>query len=129
MHSMSTILFGPHSLIEYIKYKNWLWVEIRKSYRLLQLYQRELEKFLGESANSSFTSRSVDDLFRGIVCHWATIKVAKRDFEKTLHKYKCTIPSDLEMALYREYLLFGNRIMDSCEASLAKAGIDSQKLQ
>ena len=57
-----------------------------------------------------------------IVSHWVMIAVSKRNFEKTFHKYKLTTPSALEMALYRQYLLFGKVIMDSCTAGFAKAG-------
>lgn len=126
MHTMRTMLFGPHSLIEYIKFKNSLWVSIRRSYRQLQLYQTLLENFLKEPASSSTFKRAAN-LFRDIACHWGIIKAAKREFEETLHEYRLTIPSDLEMALYQEYWLFGNKIMDSCIASFNKAGINCRK--
>ena len=128
MHSTSNRLFGKDSLIGHVMYNNSLWTGVRKSYRQMQLHQRELEEFLKKPVDS-FTIRKADDIFLNIRFHWATIKVAKRDFEKTLHKYKCTIPSDLEMALYRQYLLFGNRILESCIASLTKAGIYHPKIQ
>ena len=128
MHSVRAMLFGPNSLIEYIKYKNSIWVRIRESYRQLQLHQRKLETFLKEPKNPS-TARRADDIFQMIVCHWAVIIVAKRAFEGALHKYKLTAPSDLEMALYREYLLFGEWIKESCKASLAKAGFVYPKTQ
>jgi hypothetical protein len=115
------MLFGPHSLINYVKYKNSLWGKVRKSYRQLQLYQRDLETFLKEPANPS-TPRRAKDLFMAIRFQWATLDVAEHRFEETLCKYKLTTPTDLELALYREYLLLGSKIMESCAASLAEAG-------
>lgn len=121
MYSLKHAIFGPNSLIEYIKYKNWVWVRVRKSYRLLQFTQRELEKFLREPVNR-YTSQRAEQFFRDIIRHWTTIDVAKRAFKSTLHRYRLTAPSDLEMALYGEYLLLGDMIRESCIANLAKAG-------
>jgi hypothetical protein len=121
MHSWRSVLFGPDSLIEYIKYKNWVWDMVRKSYKALQFTQRKLERFFKEPVNE-YTSQRADELFRIIICHWATIEVSKRAFELTLHRYRLTAPCDIEMAIFEEYSLLGNWIKMSCIASLAKAG-------
>ena len=115
------MLFGPHSLIEYIKYKNSLWGRIRESYQQLQFLHKELEKFFREPVGQS-TPQMAEGFFMIIISHWAVIAVAKRNFDVTFRKYKLTTPTELEMALYREYLLFGKRIMDSCTAGFVKAG-------
>ena len=115
------MLDGEESLSAYIRYKNSLWAAVRKSYRQLQLHQIELEEFLSKPVNPSM-SQKADDIFRTIVYHWSAIDTVKCVFEGTLLKYKRTTPSDLEMALYREYSLHGNRIKESCKANLAKAG-------
>ena len=115
------MLFGPDSLVKYIKFKNSLWFRIRESYRELQLHQKALEKFLMEPVNP-FRPQKAERFFMAIISHWVVIAYAKRDFEGTFHRYKLTTPSDLEMALYRQYLLFGKAIMDSCTAGFAKAG-------
>ena len=118
---MGAKLFGPDSLITYIKFKNYTWVRIRESYRQLQLHQRALKEFLREPVNP-FTPRKAANFFMVIVSHWGIIADSRKEFEGTFHRYKLTTPSDLEMALYRQYLLFGKVIMDSCTANFAKAG-------
>lgn len=126
MHSWKTVLFGPNSLIGYIKHKNWLWDRIRKSYRQLQIHQRELEEFLKKPVNQ-YTSQRADYLFDMILYRWVAISLPKRAFEFTLHKYRLTAPSNLELALYREYLLLANMIKASCKENLAKAGFTYPK--
>ena len=122
MHSIKVKLFGEDRLTKHVRYKGWLWDAIRKSYRQLQLRQKELEGVLREPMNSS-APLIADELFMSIASHWSLIAFAKYDFEGMFHKYELTVPSDLEMALYQEYLLFGYRIKESCKASLVKAGL------
>ena len=128
MHSWKAMLFGPHSLIGYIKYKNWLWGRIRASYQQLQIHHKDLDEFLKKPVNQ-YTSQRADHLFGKIIHHWIVIRLSEFDFEFKFHKYRLTAPSDLELALYREYLLLGRMIKESCIARLAKADLIHPKFK
>ena len=122
------MLFGSHFLIDYVKHKNWLWTKIRRSYRQLQLHQKELGEFLREPVNPSTPGRAAQ--FSAEICfQWGIILAAKFTFETAFCAHKLVTLSDLELILYREYLLFGSRIMESCMTNLARAGFINQEPQ
>ena len=60
-------------LSSHIKYKKEVWADIRKSYRQLQLLQKEFRELLGGSMNLAMLQEGRQDTFRLIVCHWSKI--------------------------------------------------------
>ena len=93
------MLFGPDSLVKYIKFKNSLWFRIRESYRELQLHQKSTRKISHGTRESVYASKSGKILY-GDYFPRVVIAYAKRDFEGTFHRYKLTtLPISKELTL------------------------------